>query len=450
MRPILIVTPFFAPQSHAAVFRAYKLAKFLPAHGYRPFVVTVDTNYDYREDPGLLAALPEEVSVVGAPYVEPTLRGVEYALGLRDRRLQAISNAAAPIGAASKGTSDGWREATHRLLLRGMLRIPDRHWPWFLPALSACRKIVREQGVRLALTSSDPFTSYLVGLALKRDGLTWVADLRDPPTHCAMMHSEYPWVYAVQREIERRAIVAADAVTVAAKSIELVLSELHGVELTGKAHFIPTGLDTSLLKIPAAAPGLPEGRQILFVGEYLQYYGERFFRWFSAARAEPSVQRLGYRVVVVGRIDVNRGLLDPIVQKYQLEGVVDFLDHQPQEALYAMIQRCEFGLLPYGDRRWWCLAAKLVDYLALQKPVLALVSDPSEARSRLTEAGLGIFLDGDESAAIERLVAALIAGGAAVAGDANVCRRYTVEHQVQEFVRVFDDVLVRGQSGRAS
>ncbi len=49
-RSILIVTPYFAPQSHAAVFRAYKLAKLLPRFGWKPYVLTVDTNYLYNED----------------------------------------------------------------------------------------------------------------------------------------------------------------------------------------------------------------------------------------------------------------------------------------------------------------------------------------------------------------------------------------------------------------
>ena len=53
-RSILIVTPYFAPQTHAAVFRAYKLAKYLPRFGWKPYVLTVDTNYLYNNDPELL------------------------------------------------------------------------------------------------------------------------------------------------------------------------------------------------------------------------------------------------------------------------------------------------------------------------------------------------------------------------------------------------------------
>ena len=57
-RSVLIVTPFFAPQNHAAVFRAYKLAKYLPQFGWKPVVLTVDTQYEFNEDPALLSNFP--------------------------------------------------------------------------------------------------------------------------------------------------------------------------------------------------------------------------------------------------------------------------------------------------------------------------------------------------------------------------------------------------------
>src|SRR5580700_10893870 len=88
-RSVLIVTPFFAPQNHAAVFRAYKLAKYLPQFGWKPIVLTVDTHYEFNEDPTLLAELPEEVEIVRTRYVEPTMRGLRMALGGRNRTFNA-------------------------------------------------------------------------------------------------------------------------------------------------------------------------------------------------------------------------------------------------------------------------------------------------------------------------------------------------------------------------
>ena len=44
---ILIITPFFPPQTHAAVFRAFKLVKYLKRTGWNPIVLTVNRNYLY-------------------------------------------------------------------------------------------------------------------------------------------------------------------------------------------------------------------------------------------------------------------------------------------------------------------------------------------------------------------------------------------------------------------
>ena len=76
LTPLLMMTPYFAPQSHAAMFRAHKLARYLPDHGYQPIVVTTDINYLYNDVPSLLSELPPEVEIHRARYIEPTLRGV--------------------------------------------------------------------------------------------------------------------------------------------------------------------------------------------------------------------------------------------------------------------------------------------------------------------------------------------------------------------------------------
>ena len=60
---VLIITPYFAPQSHAAMFRVHKLAKYLADYGWKPIVLTTDTNYLYNEDESLLAELPEDLEI---------------------------------------------------------------------------------------------------------------------------------------------------------------------------------------------------------------------------------------------------------------------------------------------------------------------------------------------------------------------------------------------------
>ena len=88
-KKILIITPFFAPESHAAVFRAHKLVKYLKKEGWEPIVLTVDTNYTYNEDPALLEEL-EGIPIHRTKYFEPSLRGIYMWLTGKDRTYKTL------------------------------------------------------------------------------------------------------------------------------------------------------------------------------------------------------------------------------------------------------------------------------------------------------------------------------------------------------------------------
>ena len=81
-RSVLIVTPFFAPQNHAAVFRAYKLAKYLPQFGWKPIVLTVDTQYEFNEDVAC-SRIARPNGSFAPRYIEPTLRACDGDVGTK-------------------------------------------------------------------------------------------------------------------------------------------------------------------------------------------------------------------------------------------------------------------------------------------------------------------------------------------------------------------------------
>jgi len=67
MRRVLMVSPHFPPDSSAASHRVRLLAPHLPAAGWRPTVVTVETTgYEGRLDPELASLVPDSIEVVRA------------------------------------------------------------------------------------------------------------------------------------------------------------------------------------------------------------------------------------------------------------------------------------------------------------------------------------------------------------------------------------------------
>jgi len=446
-RSVLIVSPFFAPQSHVGVFRTYKLAKYLPQHGWKPYVVTTDTNYLYNEDMGLLDALPDEVEIHRARHIEPTLRGVRMALGGRDRTFNELK------------TSSGLEETGHnhradasvsdsspfgrlyRYLLDTWLQNPDAHWTWGRPAIRMAVDLIKRHQIPLVYTSAVPFTVHHVGYKLQSEGVRWIADFRDPAAFCYLLRSSHTRVFARQQQLERTALDHADAVVVTGISTALIMTEMYGLEDNYPFHIIPTGLDESLLHVSRTSTP-PPYPYLIFTGEYLVGYGEQFFKLFSQALDNPQVARTGIKALFIGRKDVNGPLLTPLIQKYGLEQHAEVLDHLPQEELYHYLQGAKAALLISGRyAAWWRLSAKLIDYIALRKPVVAIVPDPSEARIHLQRSGLGIFLDGDEANAVEQLTDVILGRGSKLDVDEHYCNRFSAREQLSAFVELFESVL---------
>lgn len=443
---ILIVTPFFAPQSHAAVFRAYKLAKYLPQYGWKPYVVTTDVNYSYNEDPQLLIDLPREVEVHRVRYIEPTLRGVRMALGGVDRTFKSLKakQADASIRVTQPVLERVAFNAPSRLYQAfnaHYLRKPDTYWTWERPAIRIAKTLLRRHQISLVFTSADPYTCHRIGYRLQGHGVRWIADLRDPHTHSALMHSHLDHVYNRQRQAERTAVERADALTVAAESIALILSERYALLEQPPVHFIPTGMDTSLLEPPQSwqSPPFP---YFVFSGEFLPYYDKTFFRLFAKALTHPAVAATGIKCLFIGRQDVNRPRLLPLIQQFGLGDSVELIDHVPQRVLYQYLKASQAALLISGHRqRWWCLYAKQIDYLALRKPVIAVVPNPSEARTHLQGSGLGIFLDGDEDVCVQRLIDFVLRDKSNLEVNDDYCEQFTAKAQVSAFVDIFEEVL---------
>jgi len=98
------------------------------------------------------------------------------------------------------------------------------------------------------------------------------------------------------------------------------------------------------------------------------------------------------------------------------------------------------ALISTSRFRGWCLYAKLVDYLALRKPVLALVPDPSEARTWLTRTNLGVFLDGEKAAdKLTRVLADSLY--IQVQPNEKECDRFTARRQTESSIGMFEKLL---------
>jgi len=442
-RSVLIVTPFFAPQNHSAVFRAYKLAKYLPQFGWIPTVLTVDTQYEFTEDDSLLTDLPAEVEVVAARYVEPSARGMRMALGGKDRTFKATrQGGVAGNNGSTQAAALSAAQRAYQFLIENWLQVPDAYWTWAHTATGVGKRIMRERGIDVVFTTAPPFSSLMIGQDLHEAGVRWVADLRDPLAYTKRLSSDSTRVYRRQRNIVKNALSKADAVTVAASCLRSIYFDMFGKQ-GSEPIFIPTGMDTNALT-PATDGALQQAPYLIFPGEYLPDYDTAFLEAFAAALNNVDIRQRGVKLLVVGTLELNRTRLMPLIDKFGLHEHIEFRDQLPQRDVYKLLRGAMAGvLIPGAQAYWWTTFAKMTDYIGMRKPVVAVVPDPSEARTALTRTGLGVFLDGSPLARTHTLTNFLLGKHTLSKPDDDECERYTVRSQVQSFVEVFESVSCR-------
>lgn len=439
----MIITPFFAPQSHAAMFRAHKLAKYLPDRSWKVHVLTTDINYHFFEDASLLSDL-KDVEITRARYIEPTLRGLRMALGGKDRTssaLQKETKSSQDPPPATLTKSPSFPDKVYEYLLKRYLQVPDAYWTWKWTAYQAAKKLIEDNNIPIVMTSSFPYSTLELGLALQKNlGIKWVADFRDVALTYDHTHSStYPKAFIKQRDIEKQTFAKADRITSATSAGPLIAADMFGSETAKKIHFIPTGADEALFPSGTLSPQRP---YLIFTGEYLRMYGDEFLKIFLKALQIPGVRESEIKVRIIGRVDINQSVLGPDLEKLGLTPYFEFLDHLPQSELYKQIRGAKAAVLPLSTNySWWRLSAKLVDFIALQSTVLARVPDPSEARKWLTRSRLGIFMDGNIEEAAIQLASVILDSSDRPRPDELICQRFVAKKQVADFSDLFESLL---------
>ena len=220
MKKVLVVTYYWPPSGGPGVQRVLKFAKYLPAHGWEPIILTVKNGEYPSIDPSLAGDIPAGCSVHRSISFEP---GGLYRpfVGLRSGE---------PIPVATLAVRDiSWRQRWANWI-RLNLFIPDAKIGWVPSALKAGRRIIRTTKPDLIFSSSPPQTVQLIAEKLARaSGLPWVADYRDPWTrifHYATSRRS-AWARRYDRRLEERIVPAADERI----TVNQICADLLGPEL---------------------------------------------------------------------------------------------------------------------------------------------------------------------------------------------------------------------------
>jgi len=365
------VTLHFPPGGGGGVHRPLKFATHLPALGIETHVLAPDIP-GAAENAEL--ELPTQAWIHRVRYVGPRA-------GRPSERLDGTQ------GLARLGTQAG--------LLGRRLLVPDENVPWSTLATPVAIRIARREGIDVVLTTSPPPSLHLLGAAVKRgSGAAWVADLRDPLTSHPHRRGYESRLAQLKEKtvggVGRLVASQADAIIAASDAIA---EEARALRPAGKVVTIANGSDFDDFVGFDYHPN-----KTLRITHTGNFHGKRdpkpFFRALAESGLEDVVVRFAGDVRAADREYAEAlGLGDRI----ELLGYVSrrrSLELQrDSEALLLLIPDS-------GGRGKGVLTGKIFEYLAAERPILAVVPPDGAAADLLRETGAGTVVAPDDVDAI--------------------------------------------------
>lgn len=371
------MTRHFPPGGGGGVQRPLKFATHLPALGIETHVLAPDV-------PG---SLPD-----GAELELPTQAWIHRVRYVGPRAGRPAEQLLAKQGLARVGTQAA--------LLGRRLLVPDENVPWSTFALPIAIRLVRREKIDVVLTTSPPPSLHLLGAAVKRTtGAAWVADLRDPLTSHPHRRGYESQLARLKEKsvggVGRLVASQADAIVAASDAIA---EEARGLEPKGKVVTIANGCDFD--DFAGLEHHVSERLRITHTGHF---HGKRDPKPFLQALAESGLDDVVIRFAGDFRA-ADREYAESLGLGERIELLGDVSRRRSLE-----LQRDSEALLllipESGGRGRGVLTGKIYEYLAAERPILAVVPPDGAAARLVRETGAGTVVPSDD---IEAMRAALL------------------------------------------
>jgi len=372
MKKVLLISYVFPPMAAVGGFRAVKACKFLPQFGWQPSVLTVKGGFNYAFDHAALEQLADDLKVYRSRNLSPFLWWD------RRRNAQSESNAAPQTELPAPGPETS-RSIFSRMksYVRTMLSLPDYDCFWIPFGIITGLRAIRRDRVNIILSSSPPASGHVVGYILSLlTGRPLVTDFRDLWTQNEGYHlRQLPRLYRrLDRFLERRVLRRSWAIITATQTFADQVRQNNPDLDPARVHAVTNGVD------PDDFEGLkfPDRKNQKFLILHLgSLYGNRDPRFFFKAVE----QWIAQRPEVVSQTEIrfvgNTPGFAKTVAGTPLEAMVNFTGHAPHRQVLSMLWEANLLLLILGfdPSGAGVMPAKLYEYIATGRPILALIPD---------------------------------------------------------------------------
>ena len=421
----------FAPAPESASIRNTKILRHLPRFLVHLDLITVRTQYLPRQNQALLEQVPTDVNVVRTRCVYPQswLISAKSLFVARDRRGSDDRGAVIPSDRARRRSV--W-QALKDTVTYGLM-IPDKYVGWYPFAVCAAYAQMRRNHSDVIYAVGQPWTSFFVGYTLKLlSGKPLVIDFMDPwASRSQAWDRDKPRILGrIAARLESFIVCRADFVV--ANTEELAEDFRTRFRLPAeRVAVITCGFD------PADFKGLPEKRanDALVITHTGSCYGLR-----SPVNIVKAIKMLieggripagAIRLNLIGYVPTDEPELASLLADPVIREAVRIESWVPHATALEYLSRSDVLLLLQPGLQL-VVPAKLYEYAAVGRPILALAELDGAVARVVSEGKLGVTVKNDDvdgiAREVERLFVAFRHGRLVPGYSASDIARYSVEN----------------------
>lgn len=417
MNNFLFISPKFPPSDAIGSKRALNIVRHTNKYGWHPVVLAAPVP-KHEHDNSMVKLLPENSTA----FYQFT---------------SAIPKTSSEVKPLKSKTNSFLK----KLANKGPYYTPfDQHLSQVPAAIRAGKKLIMEYRPDFILVNADPWSGLLVGhLLSKWANIPWVADLRDPWSLHAFKMALRPWpIKKLINYFESVFFHSASMVILNTRTCCAAYQDKYRASLD-KSRFtcIRNAFDPECYE----KPDNNYARSVFslhYFGSFRIYQDSGpLFELFRQFVLKHQLNPVEAELVLYGESrDEERELLQslnimPYIRYHNSVNLGNTLISLSQASVLVLVE---------GPNKRMQLPAKLYDYLAARKPVLAL-TDNTELAEIINTTRSGVvasYLDTDDALCkLEQLY--FERSRPWHFNDAEITH-YSVDYQIKEFVRIFDEI----------
>jgi len=376
VKKVLIITYYWPPAGGPGVQRWLKFVKYLPEFGIEPIVYCPKNPIYPIMDTTMVSEVSSKLEVIQTPINEPY------------KWAQLISKS--KTSELSKGIITGHKKQTilEKILLfiRGNFFIPDARVLWVKPSVSFLSDYIKTHEIDTIITTGPPHSLHLIGLQLKQmHQLKWITDFRDPWTQIGY-HKKLKLTSLSKRkhdQLEASILRGADEIMVTSPQTKTIFSKLT----TTPIFVITNGYDFQINENSK----LDSKFTLSHVGSLLEGRNPHVLWKVISEMVNQSTEFSDlFQLNLIGH--VSESVLDSI-KAFGLDVYtrrIGYISHS-EALLYQKNSQLLLLIEEDSKETQYISPAKLFEYMASKRPIIALGPQQSDIEDILTSTCSGTY-----------------------------------------------------------